>query len=112
MHGSHFLTNSSAFSTHFSAFAAVLHAHLRVFFAFFCTGMAYFCTDAAKLFAETPAQAHHFGRRLAKGRAFEIELYTGFQLGQVLFIQTGRGTLTADGGAILAGVNTFLILLV
>lgn len=90
----------------------MLHAHVSLPFTLFCAGMTDICADTAELIAEASAHAHYLRGYVTYGGTFKIQLDTGPQCVNVLFVQTGHGTVITFGCTCLAGFNTLLILLV
>jgi hypothetical protein len=91
------------------AFLAVLVIVLRAF----CGALlAQIGADAAELFGPLAAEAHQLCCVVAGGRALHAQLDAPRHLFHVLFLQTGRSTVIAEGCAAQAGVDTFLIVVV
>jgi hypothetical protein len=93
----------------FGADTAMFHAHFCMLPAFFRTGRTDVCAQLTKAVHIGAVHHHDLRGRAADGGAFQVKLYTGFQLFDLFFFQTGCGALVTHAGAVDTGIDARLI---
>src|SRR5262249_17142645 len=110
---------SSVFlNCHFAAFLyapttcsrAILTVLCLVLRAFVAAGLADFCANAANTFREIRTACHQARRRGADRRAGAIQLDAARHHLHILLVQAFRRAMLASDRAVVAGVDTVLIL--